>query len=281
MAKYKYGETPEKQKKWRKEGRGLGRGAEYRPWLTVHDVASLGNIHRVDGIKILRDHHLLSDPERDYFYILEFCDFVIDIREQYPLFELEETQAIAQEIGVDHPIDPHTNCPKMITTDFLVTTKKDGIFKELARTVKKYDHLMDQREMEKFEIERRYWKQKDVDWGIVTEREIDSTMAINLGHLRASYDLSKLEGYKELSEKSKKVVIAQFTKAICGSDIVIRDTAFAFDQKMSLPIGTALSLFKHLAFNKVILINLEKELDFDSPQNICIQQAAAHEVLVG
>lgn len=282
MAKYKYGETPEKQKKWRNEGRGLGRGLEYHPWLTIHDFRSKGNSHRVNGIKIPREYHLFSDPERDYLFTLEFLDRVIDIREQYPLFELEETQDIALEIGVDHPIDPDTRYPKMITTDFLITIEKDGTFVDIARTVKKYEQIMDQREMEKFEIERRYWKRKGIDWGILTEKEINKTLLpINLFKLRASFDISNLAGWKELSPKNQKIVMAKFTESICGNNIVVRDSTFDFDQKMSLPEGTSICLFKHLAINKVIQVDLDKELNFDSPQDISIRQVIMNEAIVG
>jgi len=48
----------------------------------------------------------MSNLERDYFFILEYRDSVVDIREQFPLFELTETLAIAKESGIDHPADP-------------------------------------------------------------------------------------------------------------------------------------------------------------------------------
>lgn len=38
--------------------------------------------------------------ERDYFYILEYSDPVIYIREQFPLLPLEETLLIAKELGI-------------------------------------------------------------------------------------------------------------------------------------------------------------------------------------
>ena len=64
-----------------KEGRGLGIGSEYIPWLKIQDVASLGRSTRLKGIKTGRQHEFLSDMERNYFYILEFSNCVKDIRE--------------------------------------------------------------------------------------------------------------------------------------------------------------------------------------------------------
>lgn len=84
-----------------KKGRGTGVGKEYKPWLTIQDVPSLGRSTRLKGIKTCRQHEFLSDMERNYFYLLEYLDDIIDIREQYPLLPLEETVAIAQEKGID------------------------------------------------------------------------------------------------------------------------------------------------------------------------------------
>ena len=46
-----------------------------------------------------------------------------------------------------------------------------------ARTIKRKEDILDSRVLEKFEIERRYWKKQDTSWGIVTEEEIDKTLA--------------------------------------------------------------------------------------------------------
>lgn len=82
-----------------REGRGTGSGAQYKPWIKIQDVPSLGRATRIRGKKTGRQHEFLSDLETNYFYILEFSDEVVDIREQYPLLSLEDTILIAKEIG--------------------------------------------------------------------------------------------------------------------------------------------------------------------------------------
>lgn len=37
--------------KWIKEGRGSGVGSDYKPWLNIQDVSSLGRTTRLKGIK--------------------------------------------------------------------------------------------------------------------------------------------------------------------------------------------------------------------------------------
>ncbi|MBM7599480.1 hypothetical protein JOC34_001848 [Virgibacillus halotolerans] len=58
---------------------------EYIPWLTIQNVSSKGRSTRLKGIKMTRQHEFLSGMERNYFYVLEYSNRVIDIREHFPL----------------------------------------------------------------------------------------------------------------------------------------------------------------------------------------------------
>lgn len=104
MAKRRYGFDDEKLARFLKEERGQGHGKNYRPWLTIQDVSSLGRSSRIHSRKTGREHHLLSDIESDLFMLLDWSDSVTDIREQFPL-DRDETRAIAADMGVRHPAD--------------------------------------------------------------------------------------------------------------------------------------------------------------------------------
>ncbi|ELS8101828.1 TPA: TnsA endonuclease N-terminal domain-containing protein, partial [Escherichia coli] len=70
------------------DGIGLGYGQSYQPWLRAQDVRSHGNRSIVFGLKTFRNHHFFSSVESNFFYLAEFNDLVIDIREQFPLIPL-------------------------------------------------------------------------------------------------------------------------------------------------------------------------------------------------
>lgn len=74
-----------------KDGRGMGIGLDYKPWLKIQDFSSSGRSTRLKGITIPRQYEFLSDLERTYFHLSEHSDYVVEIREQYPLLPLEET----------------------------------------------------------------------------------------------------------------------------------------------------------------------------------------------
>ena len=99
--------TWNEQKYWRyiKEGRGQGTLSAYKPWIMIHDFPSLGMVSRVFGNTTGRIHHLLSNMELSYFYILDWSDKVYDIREQYPLLDIAAVLEIADKAGIRYPFD--------------------------------------------------------------------------------------------------------------------------------------------------------------------------------
>lgn len=251
-----------------KEGRGYGIGREYIPWLKIQDVPSLGRATRLKGIKTGRQHEFLSDMERNYFYILEYSDNVIDIREQFPLLPLEETILIANELGINHPKHPETGEFIVMTTDFLLTVDGEDKMLERARTIKAKDDLLDKRVIEKFEIERVYWSKKGIDWGIVTEEEIDKAIAHNISYVHGYKDISNLDCFIDIATNEIKDLIYEFLKRIVDDERPMRVICSEFDNEMLLGKGSGLSIFKYLVINKVIEIDIKKRINVN--QNIPI-----------
>src|SRR5699024_11156797 len=161
----------------------------YQPWLKIQDVSSLGRSTRLKGIKTGRQHEFLSDLERNYFYLTEFSDADLDIREQFPLLPQEETIVIAEELGIKHAADPKTGDPIVMSTDFLLTVDKgQGAF-EVAHTIKTKDKLLAERVLEKLEIDLLYWERRGISWAIVTEAEIDRTVAGTISYIHGYFDI--------------------------------------------------------------------------------------------
>jgi len=157
---------------------------DYVPEIKVRDVKGRNSrATKVTSYKTNRVHHLLSDLEYYYFLYLEWSDDVLDIREQFPLKQ-STTEDIALGMKVKHPSYLGTNI--VMTTDFVITLENGY----LVRTVKPSSELQKQRVLEKLSIEREYWNQldPDIDWGIVTEKELDRTFVSNLELIRNKRD---------------------------------------------------------------------------------------------
>lgn len=258
MAKRKRKQNIEKMIK---EGYGSGIGSEYKPWIKIQDVPSLGRVTRVKGIKTNRQHELLSDMERNYFYILEYSDNVKDIREQFPLLPQEDTISIADELGLRHPKDPETGEDIVMTTDFLITVSTEDGIKEVARTIKSKDDLLDKRILEKFEIERVFWKKRNIDWAIVTEEEIDKIIAHNISFIQGYRDIKNVDGFTNLDSLEIQDLVYEFIRRIVDDKRSVRAVSLEFDNDMSLESGCGLSIFKYLIINKIIKIDISKKID--------------------
>lgn len=259
-----------------KEGRGSGAGKEYIPWIKIQDVPSAGRVTRAKGIKTNRQHEFLSDMERDYFYFLEFSDDVVDIREQYPLLPIEDTLSIAMELGIEHPKDPKTGEAIVMTTDFLITLNKDNKYCELARTIKSKDDLLNKRVLEKFEIERIYWQRKERDWGIVTEEEIDKTIAHNISFIHGYRDISDIDSFAGILPLEVKDLIYEFLKRIVDDKRTMRTICSEFDDDMMLQSGSGISVFKYLIINRIIEIDIKERIDVN--KNIIIKNVREEEI---
>lgn len=257
MPKSGYEWTKAKYNRFLKEKRGLGSGKEYKPWLTIRDVPSEGRSTILKGWKTERSHHLLSLPERNYLYLLDWADNVVDIREQYPLLDVEDAIAIADEAKIQYPKSTIDETPWVLTTDFFVTVMIDGQMVDMARTIKKYQELDDLRVLEKLEIERRYWQKRGIDWGVVTEDELPTNLITNLGLLRTSY------GYEfEAYDKSELDIIYSAIKnriMTLKDDLTIRVFCSQIDDDLVLDKGTTMKIITCMIVKKVLTINMQEK----------------------
>ncbi|MDN5479392.1 MAG: TnsA endonuclease N-terminal domain-containing protein, partial [Chryseobacterium sp.] len=126
--------------------------------------------------KTQRVHHLLSNLELYVFLILDWSSSVQDIREQFPL-NIDDTREICLEHGLRHPSIQGSE--QVMSSNFLIDTN-DKNKPQFAIQVKPLKELLKERTIEKLEIERRYWKLKEIPWSIVTEQNIPITARKNL-----------------------------------------------------------------------------------------------------
>lgn len=253
MGKRNYGgESEDKIKEYIKQGYGQGRGKEYKPWIEIHDFPSKGRVTRSFAWKTRRTHHLMSDLETRYFYILQWADMVVDIREQYPLLQREDAMRIAEDKGIKYPVDPLNNVPIVLTTDFMITVNINGKLIDIGRTVKLSSDLEKARVIDKFEIERAYWEQKGIDWGIVTEQEISKIMALNIEWAYSAYSL---ENTTELDIETLKQLSLILKNKLKNNNEKIQNILNKLDIEMNVQEGTFLYLFKHLIATKQIHLN--------------------------
>ena len=274
------------QKRYR-DGYGQGELEEYKPWITRQRGPRNFERHGIQGIKINRGYALFASYEKKYFYILEFflrliqsgLDTIIDIREQYPLWPNSETVKIAEQCGVNHPYYPKSKPrqPIVMTSDFCITMQKpNGRKYNIIRTVKpsgKLEPTIKQKDrvLQKFEIERRFWKKKNINWGIVTEREINDDFADNLEKIRGFYKQSRQ--LHDLTKRDIYDIAFVLTKRVADNpNTPLRELGHDCDHQLGFSstttLGTSISTAKHLIANRYWIINLLERFDEAQPLNL-------------
>lgn len=238
------------------QGYGQGQGVDYIPWLRVQDVPSHGRSRKVNGTRVVRPYHLLSDLEYAYFVLLEFSEEVVDIREQYPLFPVSELQEIAHAKGIRYPKYAGTDLPFVMTTDFLITRRaSDGTTHLAARTVKYAKDFQPspklERTLQKLEVEQSYWAAQGINWGIVTDEAIDPILSENLQWLRQGATVDR-----HLMQSAVKDRFLDAFRQLDVTERTLSENIRRAGRDMHLPYRDSQLLFKHLVWTKSITLDL-------------------------
>ncbi|OPX92055.1 MAG: Transposon Tn7 transposition protein TnsA [Pelotomaculum sp. PtaB.Bin013] len=274
MAKRNRATTAAKIEKMIKEGRGQGYGCDYLPWRTIRDVPSQGLSTRVAGWKTGRVHHFLSQGELDYFYVLDWSDVVMDIREQYPL-PLEATQEIAERLGIKHPTDPKTKEAFVMTSDFLIDVQVNHRVELKVRALRSANELSSKRKIEKLEIEQTYWKERGVDWGIVTENEIPEALVKNVKWVHSAKDLSNSPA---ITPKILAQIEPVLFNHVMKPKMPLAHGALEVDAILGLESGSSLWVVRHFIANRVWMVKMNKPIDTGKPMVVIRSKQPVNQV---
>ena len=261
MAKRNTNWDENKLKRWIQEGRGQGEGKEYKPWLTIQDYPSMGRATRIFGWTTQRIHHFFSDSQLKYFYLLDWEEKVVDIREHYPLLDLETVLEDTADLKLDKFIDKKTKEPYILTTTFLITLLNHDRQKSFAaRSIKYASELSKKTTIEKLEIERRYWTAKGINWGIVTNKDINDVRAKNIEWIHSAMTSDDCNG---LSRDEFDDLLDGLLYRLIDNQQNIREIISRFEKDYSLDAGAGLLLFKHLIAGRRIVVNIDKPINLN------------------
>ncbi len=236
-------------------GRGMGIGEGYTPGVFTYEVPSKGKVSRVKGKTSNRTHHCLSQIEKHFLILLDYDPLVTDILDQKAL-ELEETLLIAADLGYEHP--RADGCAVVMTTDFLYC--KEG--KWYAVAIKPKKEIEKKRVMEKLEIERVYWEQRNVHWRLVTEEDIPRYLVVNIQWLNSGESVEKLIP----DQKQRQIIIDAFMELYQNQCVSFTQLVSTMESFYGLRPGTMIQVFKHLVRSKDIFLNLNKPINWENPR---------------
>lgn len=226
---------------------------DYVSAIKTQDFPSKGRVSRVKSGTTGRLHHLLSDLETNVFYLLDFEESVIDIKEHYPLLDLFDDEVDLENINLNKFKNKETNEQYMFTTTFVVTIKNENKECYLALAVKNENQLYKSTTLEKLEVERRYWKSKGIKWHIITNKDISIEKVENIKWLLLSYSNESIE--------QEDLIIKLIEDTIQGNTNVKISTLMNNISKV-LNIGEelVLAVFKKLIIERILNTDLNKKI---------------------
>lgn len=240
------------------KGRGAGHGKDYTPFLTVREVPSKGQRNREPGWKTGRAHHFLSNGEKKTFMIYEWSPPVVDIREQFPLPQ-EHTIDIAARLNIKHPTVPGTSNLDVMTTDFVLDVLVGGKVVTVARAVKENNELNNFRVIEKLEMERTYWSELKVDWGVITpDREFPKVLSDNVVWVHSAFYLEDAP-CRLTSEIIMQVEELLYEQLAGNTGTALSHMALMADKRLDFPSGTCIWIVKHLIATQKWHIDMYEE----------------------
>ena len=235
-----------------KQKYGLGEGVNYTPWIRVQDVKSHGHSGKIEGIKSGRTHHTLSEQESCFFYLAEFSESVIDIREQFPLLPLSLSLKISQLLDIEHPQHPKSKDPIIMTTDFLLTCSDGKRIWYEAVCIKPSEKLFDRRTAQKLDIERVWWELLGVPFHIFCLSEINQIKSKNIQWITDPKRKKYPSQPTDVRERAKCLLTVGTAQ--------LSDICETFSREIGISNDDALLLLKSLLADKEVMIDLARPI---------------------
>jgi len=225
---------------WFKTGLHLRRGSRYEPFILVRESGNLGWRNHVKSWTCDRAHDFLSQNEYHLFLLLDSDPRVTDIREQYPLLPVADTEAIANGLGVKHSENGQN---VVYTTDFFITFEG----RDIALYFKNTSDLSKRRTIEKLMIERSYWRARDVPFYVVTEKNLNFRLARSIDEYH-KYRHEEFNGIT--AEDIRRALYKIQMSVILDSDKTLAVICAESDELFNFSGGQSLALVKRELANQ-------------------------------
>ena len=149
--------------------------------------------------------------------------------------------------GIDHP---STNgVMHTMSSDFMVNTS-NTFQPKFVLQAKYAQAIQDSRTIEKLELERRYWQQKEVPWLVITDQDIPKVVFQNISWL---YPAQRDELNEDVVLDRHKFYSYQFKQS---PDKTIIEIAKKLDVEYKMSVGESLLEIRQLLARRCFVFNI-------------------------
>jgi hypothetical protein len=174
--------SEKQQARFARERRGTGEGCEYVPGLTFREMRGVGRMHRFacsrcGGRQIV----MPSDLMLATFLTEHARRTTCDLKDHFPVIDVEETVKIARSMGVSHPAFADKS-PRILITGLLVCSSIGDRYewKAIDTMSARPDGTQAGRG---HAIIREYWRRRGISWQLARSNGLNDVRTRNLWHL--------------------------------------------------------------------------------------------------
>lgn len=238
-------------------GLGVGQGSDYKSWLKIRNVPSMGTSSAIPGLKVRRPVYTLSELETTYFYLTERSPTVVDIREQWPILDLDRTLCICSDLGVRHVY--RGAYPEPFTIDFLITEEIEGVVTYRAASIKTAKDALDPKVRIRLAVEYIWCIERGIPWTLVDTSAFDKTLLDTLRYIRRWF-----QNYYSPDPAEADYFAQQFLKHYL-TNVTLQSLLNAIGKRLDIADSELNNIFGYCAWSGRIPISLRHPLLLNKP----------------
>lgn len=239
--------------------RGVGSDASYQPWLHIRDVPSRGTSSVIEGILTGRRHHLLSELEATYLFLLERRSNVVNVLDQWPILDIDGTLELCASSGVRHPY--RRGYPEPFTIDFLVCEQASGRLRWRAASVKPTGNAVDPNIAKRLKIEHDWCFKQGIPWTLVETQGFSKTLLASLRFVRSWYRLGRgVHPPEHVSARFARAFLSANRQDLCLNEVINKASKSIC---VSSQVGDL--LFRYCGWNGSIPVVISKPISMSRP----------------
>ncbi|MBI1891247.1 MAG: Tn7 transposase TnsA N-terminal domain-containing protein [Burkholderiales bacterium] len=211
----------------------------------------------VKGIRIDRPYHLLSEYECSYFYLLERNPRVVDIREQWPILDVNGTIELCAQANLSHK--NRGIYPEPYTIDFLITERIGEELLYRAASIKSPQDAKDPEVRKKLAVEYNWCKRRGIPWTLVDTSKFNKQLLDTLRFIRAWFK-NRFEPNAGAVSRFAECFLEHYRPNILLAELIAESA-----KRLALRKNVAEDTFRYCAWSGYIPISMAHQIKLNRP----------------
>jgi hypothetical protein len=180
-----------------------------------------------------------------------------DLREQFPILDIDRTVELCAELGVHHKY--RGAFPEPFTIDLLATYSTSTGFENIAYSIKTPEDAANPATRLRLKVEHLWCRENGISWKLVDTSSFDAVLLSNLRFLRGWFRHRIDPDYHSANMFADQFLNCYATSEHLDSIIILAS------RKLRIDLATAHNLFRYCGWHDMIKVSLIDHISLDRP----------------